>query len=65
MRSKFEIFDRSQLRIKPLAERQNGLEAGWWLALDDPTPPFEHPDLGAVARRLEARRKSCLSFLRR
>jgi hypothetical protein len=52
MKSKFEIFDRSRLRIKPLAERQHDLEAGWWLNLDDPTPPFEHADLDAVARRL-------------
>jgi hypothetical protein len=54
MSSKFEIFDRSRLRIKPIAERQSDLQLGWWLNLEDPTPPFEHPDLRAVALRLQS-----------
>jgi hypothetical protein len=53
MISKFEVFDRSRLRIQPLAERQNDLQLGWWLHLDDATPPFDHPDLGVVAQRLQ------------
>ena len=52
--SRYEQFDRSRLLVKPLAERQNDLQLDRWLALSDPTPPFEHPDLAAVAARLKA-----------
>ena len=41
--SKYESFDRSRLLIKPLAERAHDLHLDRWLALTDPTPPFEHP----------------------
>jgi len=54
--SKYETFDRSRLRIQPLSRRQNDLAIGHWLKLDDPTPPFEHPDLLTVAARLTAAR---------
>ena len=46
--SRYETFDRSRLEIKPLSERKHDLQLSNWLALDDPTPPFEHPDLGTV-----------------
>ena len=36
MKSKYACFDRSQLIVKPLAERANDLEIGRWLALDPP-----------------------------
>ena len=52
--SRYEQFDRSRLLIKPLAERQHDLHLDRWLALSDATPPFEHPDLAAVAARLTA-----------
>ncbi len=52
--SRYEQFDRSRLLVKPLAERQNDLHLDRWLSLSDPTPPFEHPDLAAVAARLTA-----------
>jgi hypothetical protein len=56
MASRYPLFDRSRLLIKPLAERAHDLQLAHWLSLDDPTPPFEHPDLAAVAQRLtEAR----------
>jgi hypothetical protein len=54
MVSKYPIFDRSRLVIKPLAERRNDLSLDRWLSLDDDTPPFEHADLDAVADRLRA-----------
>lgn len=54
MTSKFEEFDRSRLRVKPVAERQNDLQHGWWLQPGDPAPPFEHPDLATIAARLKA-----------
>jgi hypothetical protein len=56
--SKYETFDRSRLRIQPLSRRQNDLAIGHWLALSDPTPPFEHPDLLTIAARLTAARQN-------
>jgi hypothetical protein len=58
MKSKFEVFDRSRLLIKPLAEREHDLKLDHWLALDDPTPEFSHPQLADVARRIRAARES-------
>ncbi len=52
MASKYEIFDRSRLIVKPLSERVHDLHLDRWLALDDPTPPLENPALAHVARRL-------------
>ena len=52
MGSKYQLFDRSRLRVKPLAERVNDLELRHWLALDDPTPEFQYADLDKVAARL-------------
>jgi hypothetical protein len=54
--SRYECFDRSRLRVRPLAERAHDLRAEHWLALGDPAPPFEHPDLPEVAARLRAAR---------
>jgi hypothetical protein len=50
--SKYPIFDRSRLSIKPLADRINDLERDWWLPLDGAVPAFEHPQLADLARRL-------------
>jgi hypothetical protein len=58
MNSKFPIFDRSRLAIKPLAERSHDLQLENWLALDEPTPAFEHPDLPLVASRIRTARES-------
>jgi hypothetical protein len=58
MKSKYEVFDRSKLLIKPLAEREHDLKLDHWLALDDPTPEFAHPQLADVARRIRAARES-------
>src|SRR3954452_14621018 len=54
--SKYQMFDRSRLEIKPLAERQHDLQLSNWLALGDPTPPFDHTDLTAMADRIRARK---------
>jgi hypothetical protein len=56
--SRYELFDRSRLLIKPFAERTHDLHLDRWLALDDPTPPFSHPDLAIVAERLAAAKVS-------
>jgi hypothetical protein len=56
--SRYELFDRSRLLVKPLAERANDLQLERWLKLDDPTPAFSHPDLPALAERLKAAKKA-------
>lgn len=58
MTSKYQTFDRSRLKIQPLAERVNNLTLEHWMELDDATPPFEHEDLSNVAARLVHARES-------
>ncbi len=52
MTSKYPLFDRSRLQIKPLAERINDLELSRWIDVDAPTPEFTHPDLAVVAAKI-------------
>src|SRR5580700_11365771 len=54
MKSKYEIFDRSRLRIQPLADRHHDLTIDHWLRLEDPVPPFDHTDLTTIADRIRA-----------
>jgi hypothetical protein len=56
--SQYKTFDRTRLQVKPLAEREHDLHLDRWLALSDPTPPFEHADLPRVAARLSAAREA-------
>jgi len=64
MSSKYPAFDRSRLRIRPLAERTNDLHLDHWLKLNDATPAFEHAKLGAVADAIvEARRNGASRVL--
>src|SRR5579872_1299410 len=56
MKSKYEIFDRSQLLIKPLGERKHDMGLDYILKLDEPAPEFSHPQLKGVAQRLIAAR---------
>jgi hypothetical protein len=56
MPSKYQVFDRSRLLLKPLSERTHDLHLDRWLALSDATPPFQHADLPALASRLESAR---------
>ncbi|MGC9946166.1 MAG: hypothetical protein ABR880_24105 [Candidatus Sulfotelmatobacter sp.] len=56
MASKYQIFDRSRLLVKPLAARVSDLTAAHWLALDEIAAPFEHPNLREVAARIAAAR---------
>src|ERR1700676_5373734 len=52
MPSKYPMFDRSRLRVKPLAERVHDLHLDHWMALADPAPRFQHDDLPKIAARL-------------
>lgn len=54
MQSKYPIFDRAQLRLRPLAERAHDMTLDYLLQLDAEAPPFEHPDLATVCDRLTA-----------
>lgn len=58
MGSRYPIFDRSALRILPLAERKHDLEISNWLDLSSDTPPFEHPDLQVVAEKIRTARNN-------
>ncbi len=64
MSSRYPIFDRSRLLIKPLAERNHDMDVSYLLALDAAEPSFSHPHLPAVASRLiEARRRGAARIL--
>jgi hypothetical protein len=58
MPTKYAQFDRSRLRIKPLAERVNDLALAHWFGLGDPTPGFSDPNVTEVAARLRAARSA-------
>ena len=58
MASKYPIFDRSRLRLRPLAERVHDLHLDHWLSLDDAPIPYQHPQLDDVAARLIASQRS-------
>jgi hypothetical protein len=55
--SRYRLFDRSRLRILPLAQRTHDLEVAHWLRLEDPTPQFDSPELGALAARIHQARR--------
>ncbi|RKY58111.1 MAG: hypothetical protein DRP95_06270, partial [Candidatus Latescibacterota bacterium] len=54
----YELFDRSKLRLRPLAEREHTFHISEVLPLDAETPPFEDGSIPEIARRIvEARRR--------
>jgi hypothetical protein len=60
----YPLFDRSRLRIQPLAQRQHDLDLSTLLPLDSPLPEFTHPAIPVLARRLaEARRHGAARIL--
>jgi hypothetical protein len=58
MAGKYALFDRSRLRVKPLAERENLLQLDNWLGLDEAPIPYSHPQLAEVAQRLTRARQT-------
>lgn len=56
MPSRYPQFDRSRLSVLPLAERIHDLPLSRWLALDEATPEFAHPQLGELAGHVGAAR---------
>jgi hypothetical protein len=54
----YPTFDRSRLRLQPLAKRAHDLHLADLLPLDAPLPAFEHPALPLLGERLvDARRR--------
>jgi len=54
----YELFDRSKLLLRPLAERKHTFHISEALSLDAETPPFEDGNIPEIARRIvEARRR--------
>jgi hypothetical protein len=53
----YPLFDRSRLRIQPLAARRHDLDLSVLLPLDAPLPAFEHPALPVLGRRLAKARE--------
>lgn len=58
MASRYRQFDRGRLKVLPLAERTHDLQLARWMELEDQAPAFAHADLGVVADRLVAAKKS-------
>jgi hypothetical protein len=52
MASKYPVFDRARLQVKPLAERVNDLESGHWLQLDEIAEAYANPQLPELAARI-------------
>lgn len=60
----YPAFDRSRLRIQPLSQREHDLDLSAILPLDAPLPPFAHPAIGRLGRRLvEARSRGSARLL--
>lgn len=60
------IFDRSRLRIQPLANRRHDLNIAAVLPLDDTRPDFDHDALPVLGRRLieaQARKASAIMLM--
>jgi len=57
MESKYPVFDRSRLAVKPLAERVHDLTVDHWLTLEEAPDLYPHPQLAEVAARVVAARE--------
>jgi len=53
----YPLFDRSRLRLRPLAEREHDVRLADLAGLDDPLPPYDAPDIPEIARRMVASRR--------
>jgi hypothetical protein len=52
----YPIFDRSRLKILPLAQRKHDMDLSYLLPLDAEPPQFGHPALPRLAERIRAAR---------
>ena len=56
MTSRYEMFDRSRLKLRPLAERQHDMDLSHLLELGQADEAFAHPALATLADRIVASR---------
>jgi hypothetical protein len=56
--SRYALFDRSRLELRPVAERGHDLQAAACRPLAPPERPFVHPDLAELAERIVAARRA-------
>ena len=54
----YPVFDRSRLKLRPLAERAHDMTLADVLPLDAPPPPFDDANLSEVARRIVQARQA-------
>jgi hypothetical protein len=57
MKSKYPIFDRDRLTLRPLQERAHDMTVGYLLRLDDPVEDFQDPSVPLLAERLRQARE--------
>ena len=53
----FQTFDRSRIKLKPLAERVHDLQLQKWHDVDGTRETFEHPNMPVLADRIAAARQ--------
>ena len=56
--TRYELFDRRCLELKPLAERGHDMTATDCLALAPPATPYAHPEFGQLIERIAAARRN-------
>ncbi|NLD73266.1 MAG: hypothetical protein GX649_11185 [Chloroflexi bacterium] len=54
----FPTFDRSRLRLRPLAERDHDVHLPDLARLEDPLPPYDGADIPEIGRRIVAARRA-------
>lgn len=60
---KYNIFDRSKLKLESLSKRKHDLDLGIMLKLDDDIPEFNHPDLEDLAAQIKKANKKKSSVI--
>jgi hypothetical protein len=64
MKSKYPVFDRRRLKLRPLQERAHDMDVGYVLGIDDPAEEFADPSLPVIAERLrEAKERGSARLL--
>ncbi len=56
--SRYALFDRTKIQLRPLAERRNDVHLADCLALDAAVPAFEHPEFARVVAAIVAARRA-------
>ncbi len=59
----FKTFDRSRLKLRPLAERDHALGRDAFIYPESPHEPFDHPALPVLAARIREARAAGSSVI--